>query len=81
MIACLGMTNPMYEYLLIPLLLFAIGLLVGQRIERLLSDDIRCPCCLSWERLPHDEVEQSHIKILGPERSAPYDWAKENAND
>ncbi len=81
MIACLGMTNPMYEYLLIPLLLFAIGLLVGQRIERLLSDDIRCPCCLSWERLPAEEMEQTHIRILGPVQLAPYDWEKEDGDE
>ncbi len=81
MIACLGMTNPMYEYLLIPMLLFAIGYLAGHLAERWASSGAGCPCCSAWNQLPPDEMEASHIRILGPDQPAPYDWAKEDGDE
>jgi len=67
----------MYDYLIVPLLLFALGYVAGQIVERLLGRLDRQDVELDRQR----EAGEPIINILGVAPPPPYDWAKEDGDD
>ncbi len=71
MIALMGATNPFWEYLLIPLVLFGAGIATGWYIRSIDAEPEPDPGRV--------DPTEPQIRILGPDRE-PYDWEKEDTD-
>ena len=63
MIALMGVTNPFWEYLLIPMFLFGAGIAAGWYIRS-----------IDAEPEPEPFKQASHVRFI----RYPYDWDKED---